>query len=55
MVRHTGDGTAADLPYPLPGSGPDASGQHRGGAVFTRGDHLGIGWLSAYNAIGAGG
>ncbi|MFF3501716.1 hypothetical protein [Streptomyces sp. NPDC003247] len=55
VVRLTGDGTAADLPYPLSGSGPDTSGHHRGGAVFTRGDHLGIGWLSAYNAVGAGG
>ncbi|MFE9479256.1 DEAD/DEAH box helicase [Streptomyces spororaveus] len=47
-VRHTCDAAATDLPYPPSGPGPD----ERGGAVFTRGDHLGIGWLSAYNAIG---
>ncbi|WP_244283089.1 DEAD/DEAH box helicase [Streptomyces flavidovirens] len=52
VARHTSDGTTTDLPYPLPGPGSATSGHNRGGAVFTRGDHLGIGWLSAYNAIG---
>ena len=50
IIHCTSDGTTVDLPYPLPSSGASSLGQ-RGGAVFTRHDHVGTGWLSAYNAI----
>ncbi|MDI5973979.1 DEAD/DEAH box helicase [Streptomyces sp. SL13] len=50
LIRHACDGTGTDLSYPGIPSGSDSSGRNRGGAVFTRGDHLGVGWLSAYNA-----
>ncbi|MFJ3633801.1 DEAD/DEAH box helicase [Streptomyces sp. NPDC090112] len=54
VTSHTSDGTPTDIPYPRPAD-PDGAtppGHHRGAAVFTRGDHLGIGWPSAYNAVG---
>lgn len=50
VARHTADGTTCDLPCPAPLPGHDAQAEH-GGAVFTRGDYLATGWLSAYNAI----
>ncbi|MFE2941569.1 DEAD/DEAH box helicase [Streptomyces sp. NPDC059255] len=50
VVSHTADGTTRDLPYPTPLT-PPAPKTDCGGAAFTRGDHLGTGWLSAYNAI----
>ncbi|MFD2623861.1 DEAD/DEAH box helicase, partial [Streptomyces chumphonensis] len=53
VARHTTDTTTpCDLPYPSPVPGQDAH-EDRGGAVFTRGDHLATGWLTAYNAIAA--
>lgn len=50
VARHTADGTTSDLPYPAPLPNHDAQVEH-GGAVFTRGDYLVTGWLSAYNSI----
>lgn len=49
--RHTADGTTQEFAYPAGPTGPDVSPADRGGAVFTRGDHLGIGWLASYNTI----
>lgn len=51
VVRHSCDGTPTDIPYPVACSRPDAARKNRGGAVFTRGDHFRVGWLSAYNAM----
>ncbi|WP_143675910.1 hypothetical protein, partial [Streptomyces milbemycinicus] len=50
VARHTADGTTCELPYPAPLPSHDAQVEH-GGAVFTRGDYLVTGWLSAYNSI----
>ncbi|MEU6485961.1 DEAD/DEAH box helicase [Streptomyces sp. NPDC046887] len=52
---HIADGEEATLPFPPddPDDPADASGGHRGAAVFTRGDRLAAGWLAEYAALRA--
>jgi len=51
VTHHTTDAVTTELPYPPPGPTPTSSTRAAGAAIFTRGDHVAIGWLSAYNTI----
>lgn len=51
-VRYMADGPSARLEHPLADPDDPSTGR-RGAAVFTRGDHFAVGWLAAYNGVGA--